>query len=261
MCGNTKPLYSVLTYIIGNGYEMVHEIKEKSDNAEYLLLTDNPALTSSTWTVVCVENPYPEDPFYLGYQIRFNPFDFVNTDVVVRVDGSMGINKSLDKIVDDFNAGAWDMCVCIHPTRDNLYDEYCAWVAIRDYDRAQAEKVLSFIQGYEGYDVMRSKGLYQYGFMIQRKNEKVLRSNEMTLAFLRYLAADGKYVERVDQTIGSFVLNKYFPDLNILPVDERILHGPYITNYAHNSDIPLRYDGEMNTPYLFGREITTTTFE
>ena len=38
--------YSVLTYIIGD-YEKVHEIKEKSPNAEYILVTDNKELTSS----------------------------------------------------------------------------------------------------------------------------------------------------------------------------------------------------------------------
>ena len=42
--------YTVLTYIF-NGYEQVHEIKEKDPDADYVLVTDNQRLTSSTCTV------------------------------------------------------------------------------------------------------------------------------------------------------------------------------------------------------------------
>ena len=37
------PKYSVLTYNVG-GYEKIHEIKEKSPNAEYIYVTDDPTL-------------------------------------------------------------------------------------------------------------------------------------------------------------------------------------------------------------------------
>ena len=36
-----KKRYSVLTYIF-NGYEKVHEIIEKDEDAEYILVTDDP---------------------------------------------------------------------------------------------------------------------------------------------------------------------------------------------------------------------------
>lgn len=250
--------YSVLTYNIG-GYEIIHEIEEKSDRAEYIYVTDDKTITSSTWTVVYVENEHPDDNFDLCYKIRFNPFDYVHTDVVVRIDGSMGINKNLDSIVDFFNNG-FDLCVCIHPTRSNLYDEYVAWVQQRGYDVKQAERILSFIQYMEGYDVKKNSGLYQYNFMIQRKNAKNLNLNRMTLDLLYYLAPEGKEIERVDQTVGSFVLNKYFSDMKVLPVDHRLFDKSYFTWYAHGSNTPLNCGYESSTPYMFGEEITTMTF-
>ena len=255
---DTKPLYSVLTYIVGN-YETVHEIKEKSPNAEYILVTDNKALTSSTWTVVYVDNPHPEDPFDLCYHIRFHPFNYVNTDIVIRIDGSMGVNKSLDEIVDFFNNG-WDITLGIHPSRANLYDEYVAWVVQRGYDKKHAEDILNFLVRMEGYDVKNIKGLYQYNFMIQRNNRMNNLLNDLTYDYLRLLAPKDKLIERLDQTIGSFVINKYFTDMKVLPVDQRLFHGDYFTWYAHGSDVPLQFNGEMSTPYLFNEEIATVTF-
>lgn len=250
--------YSVLTYNIG-GYEILHEIREKSDRAEYIYVTDDRSITSSTWTVVYVDNPHPEDNFNLCYQIRFNPWDYVHSDVVVRIDGSMGINKSLDPIVDFFNNG-FDMVLGIHPTRANLYDEYVAWVQQRGYDPRQAERVLNFIQGMEGYDVKKDFGLYQYNFMVQRKNRKNLLLNAMTLDLLRYLAPEGREIERIDQTVGSFIINKYFSDMNILPVDQTLFDGGFFTWYLHNSDTAMTCNGKTRPPILCGREVTTMTF-
>ena len=49
---NIMEKYSVLTYIIGD-YEIVHEVKEKSPNAEYILVTDNPNIKSDTFDNIC----------------------------------------------------------------------------------------------------------------------------------------------------------------------------------------------------------------
>ena len=38
--------YTVLTYIF-NDYERVHEVKEKDPDADYVLVTDDPHLTST----------------------------------------------------------------------------------------------------------------------------------------------------------------------------------------------------------------------
>lgn len=45
--------YAVLTFIIGKGYEKVHELLYKQDDVDYVLVTDDHSLQSSTWRVVC----------------------------------------------------------------------------------------------------------------------------------------------------------------------------------------------------------------
>lgn len=252
MATNKNYKYSVLTYNIG-GYERIHPILKKSENAEYIYVTDDETITSDDWKVVYI--PKQIDGFQGCFNIRYNPFDYVTSDIVVKIDGSMTISGDLDRIVDGFIAGGYDCCVEAHPSRQNLYDEYVAWINQRGYSVQQAEKVCNFIQYCEGYDVKNHKGLYQYNFMIQRHNKMNLDWNRMTYALLKYLAPTDDGIDRLDQTIGSFVLNKYFNKSNVLVVDESICNGSFLTWYAHNSDRPLNVASQQTTPYLFNKEV------
>lgn len=254
MCGNIKkPLFTVLTYII-NGYEKVHHINKKSSRAEYILVTDDRNIKSDEWEVIYVDNPY-DDPFELCYQIRFNPFKYCNTDICIRIDGSMGIDGDLDRMVDKFNEGGYDLCVMAHPTRNTMYDEYVAWCQYRGYDVKQANKCLTYMNVMEGYDVKKIKGLYQFNFMIMRNNRMNENWMRMTYSTLKYLAADDKMIERVDQTIGSFILNKYFNNSKVMVVSEKICDGSYFTWYAHNSDTKLMICDNNIEPYLFNKKV------
>lgn len=249
--------YTVLTYNIG-GYELMKEIEYKSPNAEYLYITDDRSLTSSTWEMVYVDNPHPEDNFDLCYILRFFPFDFVNTDIVLRVDGSMSIDGDTDEIIKVFNEGNYDTALCIHPVRRTIYDELLVWCQYRGYPVEQANKVLSFMANYEGYDVKNYQGLFQYNFQIQRKNKVNLDLNEMIHSLLRYLADDKHQVERIDQTVASFVINKYFQDkLKILPVDNRIAYSRFFSWYQHNSNIKYPVPDDMIEPYMFNKPVDT----
>ena len=248
--------YSVLTYNVG-GYEILHELEYQDKDVEYVYVTDDRSITSNTWNVVYVDNPHPEDNFDLCYQIRFNPFDYVSSDIVIRIDGSMVVAGNLDKIIDEFNKG-YDIALEIHPTRAILYDEYVAWVQQRSYPVEQANKCLSFMQMMEGYSVKDVKGMYQYNFMIQRRDKINMDINRMTLATLKYLAAEGKQIERLDQTIGSFVINKYFNNIKVLPLSQRVCtSGVYFKWCAHGSDKVLTDGGEYSQPYLFDQPINT----
>lgn len=255
---NKNYKYSILTFNIG-GYEKLHEIEYYDEDVEYVYATDDRSITSSTWNVVYVENLYPNDNFNLCFDIRYNPFDYVTSDVVIKIDGSMGVSGNLDYLIDFFNKGNYDICLELHPTRQNLYDEYVAWVQQRNYPVEQANKVLSFILQAEGYDVRKDYGLYQYNFMIQRRNKVNLDLNRMTLSLCKYLAPEGNEIDRLDQTIGSFVINKYFNRMKVLPVSQRIaISGKYFKWFAHGSDRQLSGgDGAYCQPYLFGEPINT----
>ena len=249
---------SFLTYIVGK-YEVVHEVEYKTPNCQYVLVTDNRDITSDTWEVKYVDNPHPEDPFDLCYQIRFNPFDYVDSDIVVRCDGSMSPCGDFSPVLDMFEKGGYDMMLSIHPTRSTIYDERLAWVQQRGMAVEQANKVLSYMAGMEGYDVKEHKGLYQMNLQIERKNRINLLANEMTRTVLKYLAADDKQTERCDQDVFSFIMNKYFNNAKILPVSQNVaISGKYFKWFAHNSNNQLSSNGyEYSQPYLFNSPINT----
>ena len=247
--------YTVLTYNL-NGYEIIHNIPKEcmNDEIEYIYVTDDDSITSDSWTVV-YEHSLTGSTFDRTYQIRFNPFKYAHTDTVMRIDGSMGITRDVMPIFEYFDKGNYDAAVMIHPTRCTMYPEYCAWVQQRGYPAEQANKCLNFMAAND-YDVMNYKGLYQYNFMIQRNDSFNNNWNNMTYEILQKLATEPDTSERLDQTIGSFVLNKMFPDKNIMPVGQYICDGMYFNWYVHNTEHRMNCDGRNQIgPYLFNKSV------
>ena len=252
-----KYRYSILTYIVGD-YELVHEVKNPKPDVEYVMVTDNPYLTSKTWKVKYVKNEHPEDPFDLGHKIRFNPFDYVKSDIVIRIDGSMGIVGDTDPLVEEFNKGNYAACVMIHPARNTMLDEYQCWTTYRKYDAKQANLILLFMARMYNYEAKKYKGLYQANFIIQRRDKMNLDWNRLTYATLKYLAPEGKQIERINQTISSMILNKYFSSRKIMPVSEKICNGSIFTWYKHKTNTIIDTAGKiLIEPYLFNKPVKT----
>lgn len=247
-----------LTFLFGD-YEKMHEVAVKTPNCDYVLVTDNKDLKSNTWNIKYVDNPHPEDNFYMCWEVRYNPFKYIDTDIVIRIDGSMECSGDFTKVLDYFEEGGYDTAVCIHPTRNNIYEERCAWVQHRGYPIEQANKVLTFMAMLEGYDVKAPNGLIQLNFAIQRNTKIINTSNQFTRALLTYLAPEDKLEERLDQDIYTFVLNKYFRNMKVLPLSQDIaISGVYFNWYAHNSDNKMnKGDSIYCQPYLFGEPINT----
>lgn len=248
--------YSVLTFNIG-GYELMHNIEETAynemkDEVEFIYVTDNHSITSNTWTIVYADD-LTGSTFDKVFQIRYNPFNYVHTDIVMKIDGSMGITKNLIPIFEYFENGNYDAAVMIHPTRNTMYPEYVAWVNQRGYPVDQANKCMNMF-AINDYDAMNYKGLYQYNFMIQRNDSFNAAWNEMTYKIVKAMAPEGDTVDRLDQTIGSFVLNKFFYEKNVMPVGQYICDGLYFNWYAHNTENRMVCDDRNNIePHLFNK--------
>lgn len=248
--------YTVLTYNI-NGYEIIHPVKVKSDRARYVMVTDDPNLKdeSGSWEVV-YDDTLTGSTFDKCYQIRFSPWRYTDDRIVLRIDGSVGIEKNLDPLIDRYTKEDYDMSLMLHPTRATQFEEYTAWVQARGYDVNQANRVLSFMQLAEGFNVKDYKGMAQMCYEIQTRNRLNEDLNRMTYTFLKYLG-DSSGIERVDQTVFSFVLQKYFPMAKIMWVDQRMYNGEYFTWYAHNSNTPFKPIDvkDMKEPYWLNKRV------
>ena len=250
--------YTVLSYII-DGYEQIIPIKQKSDRARDIMVTNDPELKdeSNTWEVICDET-LQGTTFDKCYQIRFDPFRYTDDSIILRIDGCVCVEENLDPIIDKFiNSGA-EMCLMQHPVRQTIYDEYGAWVNSRDYTQQQADNVLDFMKNVARFNP-KTKGLAQLGFIIQKDDHINGCINKITYSFLKLLGDEKTGIERIDQTMFSFVCQKYYPNVKILWVNETMFHGKYLTLYQHNQNTPrgLTPAEYYPEPYFNNKKINT----
>lgn len=250
--------YSILTYNFG-GYEVLHEVKMPQNDVEYIYVTDDPTLKSNTWKIVIDDSLKDMSPFDKCYAVRFNPFKYCSTDVCIRLDGSIVIGSSPDKLIEKFNNEKYDLALCPHPDRYTITDEYAAWIELRNYSPLQAAKCIHYMIDHN-YD-FTYKSMIQQNFVIQRKCKQNDQIDKMTYNLLKELGSDGK-IERVDQIITSYILNTYFRDIRIMPLSELIVHSSMFGWCAHGQSIPWRVqenNEKYYKSYLFNKLVNLIT--
>lgn len=254
--------YSVLTYNFG-GFEVLHEIPQEaiSEDAEYIYVTDNLQLESKTWTVVYV-NDLIGDNFSKVCQVRYNPFKYVNTDIVLKLDGNIAITGDISKMIDTFINENYDAAVLVHPHHKTVYEEYQDWIERRGYSVKQSIKCMLFLNKYFDYNIFNYRGVYQTGIQIQRKDEFNAAWNYITFDILKKLAEDEHGVERIDQIINSVVLNQIFAYKKIMPISCEIVSGPesILSIYNHNSNDKYEWIN-IQKSYMFNQEINPLNFK
>ena len=243
--------YTVMTYIFG-GYEFPHEVMEKDPDAEYLLITDDPNLKSATWQVVYDPSLKGRNPIEANYDVRLHPFRYAHTDVVVRLDGSIELKKSLAPLLKAFNDGGYDRCLMIHPARNNFAQELECWVTQRHYPQEVGDRTLRMMEAW-GYDVDGYQGMFQGCFEIVRDTPKNRDINRLTYALMKYTGGEDA-IDRLDQHIFSFVVNSQHPDLKVLPVSENLITmgSKWAQWYIHKSMRPISNPNKIQ-PMMFNQ--------
>ena len=249
-----KKKYSVLTYNLSN-YEIIHEIPNHAinDEIDYVYITDDHSIKSDTWRVIYVDN-LKGSIFDKCYQIRFFPWKYVNTDIIMRIDGSMQITNDIMPLFDYFINGKYDAAVMIHPDRNIIIHEYETWCKGRFYPISQANKCLNYLVNVLNYDIVNYKGLYQGNFVIQKNDNFNNAWNLVSYDILKNLAEKPDTIERIDQTITSAILNKVFSYKNIMPVSSSIMKGKYFYWCYHKSNYPINVCEDYVT-YMFNKQV------
>ena len=241
--------YTVMTYLMGD-YERLHEVKEKSPHARYLCITDREDLKSDTWEVI-YDKSLTGSALNKTRFVKWHPWNYTQDEVVVMTDGSIGINKKLDKIIEAFEGH--ELCMMIHPERNTVKSELVAWVDWRGLNPDDAERQLSIME-MAGYNINGYRGLYQCCFKIMRRTRTVQLWLETVAGLLIVCGRRGEFATP-EQVLASFALNKWFSHLPVLWVSERILGGQYLCWYFHNSDIRFTHQ-ELITPYAFNKPVS-----
>lgn len=248
-----KPLFSVLTYNF-DGYEIVRELipETMNPNAEYIYLTNDRSLKSETWTMKYID--YPSDTktgFGAVCYARYHPFDYVNSDIVFKIDGSIEIRADITPLINFFIKNEYDISVMIHQERNTMINEYLAWAERREVKIPQLEKCLRFLSE-QNYDIFNYKGLYIPGVQIQRNTDFSKNLNNLTYDLCKMLGENTNLgIERIDQTIFSFVLNKYYNNKKVLPLNsDMLLPNRELPLHEHKTNRFINYKRTCE-PFLF----------
>lgn len=241
-----------------NNYEIFREPLEIDEECEYIYVTDNSNLKSNIWKIIVDKDLEGLSTFDKCYRVRFNLFKYATTDICIYIDGSMQINKSLRPIYETFINSNSELGLVIHD-KNNVFDEYQIWMNTRNYPKTQYDKcMLMFSKA--NYDP-KYKGLYAGGLRIVKKNENNKNLDEMVFNTLVKLGNENK-IERLDQTIYSFVLNRFFEnEIKILPIHTSIYKSKFLTwkchgtNTTHPCNLNFDYIG-----WLFNKKVNMIKF-
>lgn len=125
----SKYKYSVLTCIFDD-YEMVREVINPDPDVEYVLITDDPTLTSNTWNIKL------QDSFFEGMSgyaraayVKYHPFEFIDSDVFLWVDGSIQITDNFsNSIMQPFIDSEFELLEMINTISDTGDWEINRWL-------------------------------------------------------------------------------------------------------------------------------------
>lgn len=226
-----------------NNYEIMREPQEIDPECEYIYVTDNPEYQKQTnvWKVIVDKDLDDMTPFDKCYNVRFNLFKYASTPVCIYLDGSIQIHKSLRKFYEDFIKSGADIGLNIHPNRHNLPEEYAEWIRYRNYPIQQARRCLTTFEQL-GYD-FNFKSLFQGTCRICKNTELNKHIDTVAFDFLKMLGNDG-IIERLDQTVYSFVVNKLFNNIKIFPFSQQVFQSNYMHWCGHRSRAMMPWNPE-----------------
>lgn len=236
--------YSILTYIFGN-YEFVREPLEIDDECEYILITDNKNLKSKKWKIIYLSDDFNDyTPISKTFYVRYHPFEFVNTDTVLLLDGSMEVRKSLKKLFTDFFNGNYDCALGTFPYAIKSIDElYSYWIKYRNYDIHQANKNKSFLKACK-IDV--PKIYHETGYMLFKKNSICLQFLETVFLSIKEISPSYNNLDRLDQPILNGILYGLYSEMNVLSLSRELIQSQYIQYYKHNTNNKLVINIDRN---------------
>ena len=218
--------YTILTCNFNN-YEIMREISNPQDDVEYIYVTDDESIKSSTWKIIADHDLDGLTPFEKVKKVRENPFKYCSTNTCVRIDASIEVIGSIDKLVDAFYMSNCDIGAMVHPERDNVYDEYDKWISWRGVNPDEKENVINALEKF-GCN-LSIKGLYETGLMIYMNN---VYTKSLLKKLSEALNAVGEV--RVDQAVFSSVVNS-FDLVYLFPMSHECIQSNALVSMEHNS--------------------------
>lgn len=207
---NSRVVYTV----IFNNYDELKEIKNISENIDYICFTNDPLLKSHTWKIIFVD--VQSDYSLVNRKYKMFPFCYLDYSESIYLDGNISINGDLNHIFDFYLQG-YDISVSPHPFRNCIYDEAKACINSKKVPPEIVEQQLDY---YRQEKFPEQFGLFENNIIVRRHSDMVkklmsdwwcqfkLFSKRDQLSFCYVLWKNNIYCNRLE--CGPRYSNKYF---------------------------------------------------
>ena len=221
--------YTVISFNFKN-YDLVREPRNPDPEADYVFVTDTVPEGDSRWRFVVDPDLPGKDPIHDSYFVRYHPWKYAKTDLVVIVDASVRIDDSLRPIVDEFvKSGAH-----YAPMLTSYMSDEQKMQVFRDrlhrVDDEEIERVNFFIGELGQTDL---KGSIGNAFMMMRRTTQVESILWNTWTRVLSLAQT-----RLDEVVLHKMMRGEV-GLKLFPVSIQIIQSTYMTYCRHGSVEPV----------------------
>jgi len=219
--------YTILSYNF-NGYDLIREPFIVDQNAVYKYVTDH-SVISKSWFTGIDPKLVNKNPIYSSYYVRYHPFDYADTDIVVLVDASIQIKDSLEPIVQQFIDSDADYAPMLTNFRTDE-DKMEFWIDRRYFDKHEdIDNIKRFLKDQKQEYIRGSIG---QAFIIYKKTPQVLEYLEKCW---NNLLAYGSYgvPNRFDEIIAHKTFNEYKDTIKTFPVSVQIIQSSYMDYNSH----------------------------
>ncbi|SHI34927.1 glycosyltransferase family 2 protein [Fibrobacter sp. UWP2] len=243
--------YTVLSFNF-KGYEPVREPRVTDPNAEYIYVSDKVPEGKSKWRFVEDKDLPGKDPIHDSYFVRYHPWKYAKTDIVIVVDASVQINDSLEPIVAEFIDSGADYAPMLTSYTNDEQKMDVFKNRLRRVDDDEIYRVKQFI---DEHNQTFWKGSIGCAFMMLRKTEPVLKLLEDTWS---QVLALGK--TRLDEVVLHKLLYSAV-GVKLFPVSIQIIQSTYMNYCAHGKVEPVpKYQNHDEYYYICNVPVSPRRF-
>jgi len=212
------PKLVIYTAITGNK-DRLREPAHILPDVDYICFTDNPEITSSTFTIYPL--PYAEkDARATARRIKFFPHElFPDHAQSLWIDGSKRIRRDLTPLLETLSQSSFT--AMRHPTRDCVYAETEDCI-LRGRDNA--DRLINQAIAYHANDYPAHNGLYETSILFRKHTPEL---EPLMQAWWHELQT---HTSR-DQISLPLVLTRH--NHTIAAIDYRQWHDPFFMQYPH----------------------------
>lgn len=214
----------VYTVILG-GYDVLFDVVNRTENIDFICVTDNPELKSDTWEIEYIGKV--SDPVYINRCYKFFPHKYFPHSESIYVDGNITVLGDLNEIFEKYMAKS-DIAISKHPFRKCIYDEAVVCLLIGKVTEVQ---VTEQMEKYSYLNFPKNYGLFENNVIIRK------HSRDIALLMEDWWTEFNLHTKR-DQLSFCFVLWKNSMKCTFLEEGPRY-SSKYFTFRLHKKELSL----------------------